>query len=712
MPKSKPSNTKAPSPHLIEDKTGKGGELQQMAASASQALTTTDGTPVADNQNTVKAHARGPSLLSDVVFQDKLSHFDKERIPERVVHARGTGAHGYFELIHSLADHTTAQVLTEVGVRTPVFARLSTVGGSAGSADTVRDVRGFSVKFYTPQGNWDLVGNNIPVFFIQDAMKFPDLVHSVKPEPDRGFPTASSAHDTFWDFISHMPESAHMTLWLMSDRAIPRSLRMMEGFGVHTFKLINAKGQATFVKYHWRPVLGVQSLVWDEAVKLAGADPDYHRKDLWEAIDMGSYPEWELAVQLFTEEEAKQFPFDHLDATKLIPEELVPLKVIGKMVLNQNPVNVFTDTEQVAYCPSRIVPGMDFSNDPLLHGRLFSYRDTHAHRLGGANFNQLEINRPKCPVNHYALGGFSQQRAPAVPQVAYEPNGLGSQGPRAYPGGLSISHDAAPANQGAAHGVTRDRSTTFADHFSQARLFLHSQSAIEQDHIVSAYVFELAKVHSAAVRNKVLALLQQVDDTLASRVAQGLGVALPAPKDKARISQAEGLQDVSAALATIGKMKHTLQGRCIGILLADGTPRKAVDKLAKAAQAAGAQVKLVAPRKHGVVLSAGKDNQSGTEVAVDFTIDTGPSVLFDAVAVLLTPARADQLASHPAVRNFVSDAFHHLKAIAIDEGGQHLLNVMGLAPDEFVIDSEQAQAFVDCATHRLWKREASRQAQV
>lgn len=699
-PKAQPNKTPARTP---TESIGRGGELHQMATSTLQALTTSDGIPVADNQNMVKAHVGGPTLLSDVVFQDKLSHFDKERIPERVVHARGTGAHGYFELIHSLADHTTAQVLTEVGARTPVFARLSTVAGSAGSADTVRDVRGFSVKFYTPQGNWDLVGNNIPVFFIQDAMKFPDLVHSVKPEPDRGFPGASSAHDTFWDFISHMPESAHMTLWLMSDRTIPRSLRMMEGFGVHTFKLVNAKGQVTFVKYHWRPVLGVQSLVWDEAVKLAGADPDYHRKDLWEAIDKGDFPEWELSVQLFTEDDAKQFPFDHLDATKLIPEELVPLKVIGKMVLNQNPVNVFTETEQVAFCPSRIVPGMDFSNDPLLQGRLFSYRDTHAHRLGGPNFNQLAINRPKCPVNHYALGGFSQQGAPATPQVAYEPNGLAPQGPRSHTSGLVISTDTPRVDIDTSPAPTRDRPTTFADHFTQARLFLHSQSAIEQDHIVSAYVFELTKVHSASVRDKVLALLQRVDATLAVRVAQGLGVTLTAPHGQADDMPDGSIHEVSAALSTIGKMKHTLQGRCLGILLADGTPRKAVDKLAQAAQAAGAQVKLVAPRKHGVMLSDGK---TGTEVAVDFTIDTGPSILFDAVAVLLTPDQADRLSAHPAVRNFVSDAFNHLKAMAMDEGGQHLLNVMGIAPDEFVIDSEETRAFLDCATHRLWKREA------
>lgn len=677
-----------------------------MSRRSTQKLTTTDGTPIADNQNMVKAHVGGPTLLSDVVFQDKLSHFDKERIPERVVHARGTGARGYFELTHSLADHTTAKVLTEVGARTPVFARLSTVGGSAGSADTVRDVRGFAVKFYTSEGNWDLVGNNMPVFFIQDAMKFPDLVHSVKPEPDRGFPTASSAHDTFWDFIGHMPEAVHMTLWLMSDRAIPRSLRMMEGFGIHTFKLINAAGQVTFVKYHWRPALGVQSLVWDEAVKLAGADPDYHRRDLWEAIAMGDFPQWDLAVQLFTEEEARAFPFDHLDATKLIPEELVPLQVIGKMVLDQNPLNVFNETEQVAFCPSRIVPGMDFSNDPLLQGRLFSYRDTHSHRLGGPNFNQLEVNRPRCPVNHHMLGGFAQQGAPAVPRVAYEPNGLAPHGARAYAGGLGISSDGLPPESANLQRITRDRPAAFADHLAQARLFLHSQSAIEQSHIVSAYVFELTKVSDTSVRDKVLDLLAQVDDTLGNRVAQGLGLSVQ--ESKGRAGKQEGLRTVSGALTTIGKMKHTLQGRCIGMLVADGTSRAAVDRLAKAIQTAGAQVKLVAPRKSGVLLSeakGGKGGKQATEVAVDFSIDTGPSILFDAVAVLLTPESADRLARHPAVRNFVSDAFHHLKAMAIDEGGQHLLNVLGIEPDEFVIDSEQAQVFLDSATHRLWKRE-------
>lgn len=689
-----------PKPKVASTPTfnAQGGELHQMASKPSQALTTNDGAPVADNQNTAKAYARGPSLLSDVVFQDKLSHFDKERIPERVVHARGTGAHGYFELTHSLADYTTAQVLTEEGVQTPVFVRLSTVGGSAGSADTVRDVRGFSVKFYTKQGNWDLVGNNIPVFFIQDAMKFPDLVHSVKPEPDRGFPTASSAHDTFWDFISHMPESAHMTLWLMSDRAIPRSLRMMEGFGVHTFKLINAKGEATFVKYHWRPVLGVQSLVWDEAVKLAGADPDYHRKDLWEAINMGDFPEWELAVQLFTQEQAEQFPFDHLDATKLIPEELVPLQVIGKMVLNQNPVNVFTDTEQVAFCPSRIVPGMDFSNDPLLQGRLFSYRDTHAHRLGGPNFHQLPINQAKCPVNHYALAGFAQQRAPAVPQVAYEPNGLAPQGPRAHASGLGISESKVPDGG----STTRQRPTSFADHFSQARLFLHSQNATEQQHIVSAYVFELSKLNSAVVRDKVIGLLAEIDESLAARVADGLGLKLnlPATRGKAKATPHLDRQTVSAALTTIGKMKHTLQGRCIGILLANGSSSKALDKITKAAKAEGAQVKCVAPHKHGVTLS------DGTAASVDFNLDTGPSILFDAVAVLLTPAQAAALSTQAAAKNFVADAFNHLKAMAIDEGGQQLMAAAGLAADAFVIDCSDVQTFLDSAAQRLWQREA------
>ncbi|RZA31516.1 MAG: catalase, partial [Lysobacteraceae bacterium] len=400
--------------------TGQGGELHQHAGGEHPPLTTNQGIVVADNQNSLKPALRGPTLLEDFVLREKIMHFDHERIPERIVHARGSAAHGYFELTHSLAEHTRARVLSEVGTRTPVFVRFSTVAGGAGSVDTPRDVRGFSVKLYTQEGNWDLVGNNIPVFFIQDAIKFPDLVHAVKMEPDRGFPQAASAHDTFWDFISLSPESMHMIMWAMSDRTIPRSLRMIEGFGVHSFRLVNDAGESIFVKFHWRPKLGLQSTIWDEAVKIAGADQDYHRRDLYEAIEAGQYPEWELAVQLFTEEQAEGFPFDHLDATKLVPEELVPLTVIGRMVLDRNPDNFFAETEQVAFCPANVVPGIDFSNDPMLQGRLFSYLDTQLSRLGSPNFHQLPINAPKCPFANHQRDGQMQMQVPKG-RVNYEP---------------------------------------------------------------------------------------------------------------------------------------------------------------------------------------------------------------------------------------------------------------------------------------------------
>src|SRR6187431_278940 len=408
---------------------GNAGELHQTAGGKHPELTTNQGTPISDNQNSLKSAPRGPVLLEDMILREKITHFDHERIPERIVHARGSAAHGYFELSESLAEYTTAKVLTEVGVRTPLFARFSTVAGGAGSVDTPRDVRGFAVKFYTKEGNWDLVGNNLPVFFIQDAIKFPALVHAVKMEPDRGFPQSATAHDTFWDFISLTPESMHMVMWIMSDRTLPRSLRMIEGFGVHSFRLLDASGESTFVKFHWRPKLGLQSTIWDEAVKLAGADPDFHRRDLFEAISSGNFPEWELAVQLFSEEQAAEFPFDHLDATKLIPEELVPLQVIGKMVLDRWPDNFFAETEQVAFCPSHLVPGIDFSNDPLLQGRLFSYLDTQLSRLGSPNFHQIPVNAPKCPFANQQRDGHMQMAQPKG-RVAYEPSSLDSKAPR------------------------------------------------------------------------------------------------------------------------------------------------------------------------------------------------------------------------------------------------------------------------------------------
>ncbi|HEX5642607.1 MAG TPA: catalase, partial [Thermoleophilia bacterium] len=579
---------------------GAADEVHQRAEGDAPALTTNQGLRISDNQNSLRAHRTGPTLLEDFVLREKIFHFDHERIPERIVHARGSAAHGFFELTDSLAEYTTAKVLTEVGEKTPVFARFSTVAGGAGSIDTPRDVRGFAVKLYTKEGNWDLVGNNIPVFFIQDAIKFPDIVHAVKMEPDRAFPQAASAHDTFWDFISLTPESMHMVMWIMSDRTIPRSLRMMEGFGVHSFRLVNAAGESTFVKFHWRPKLGLQSTLWDEAVKIAGADPDFHRRDLYEAIESGAFPEWELAVQLFTQEEADKLPFDHLDATKLIPEEIMPLRVIGRMVLDRWPDNFFAETEQVAYCPANIVPGIDFSNDPLLQGRLFSYLDTQLSRLGSPNFHQLPINAPKCPFGNHQRDGHMQMTQPKG-RVAYEPNSLADTPddlPREAADGGFTSFAAAESGE-----KGRIRAESFADHYSQARQFYLSQSPPEQAHLASALVFELSKVAHVHIRQAMVGHLRHIDADLAKRVAAGLALD-PLPEAPPTAVAPVDL-DRSPALQLIGKMKDTLEGRQVAILVADGSDGDAVQALKAAATEAGATVKIVAPKVGGATLADG-----------------------------------------------------------------------------------------------------------
>ncbi len=669
---------------------GAGGERQDQAGGKHPPLTTAQGITVPDNQNSLRAVPRGPTLLEDFILREKITHFDHERIPERIVHARGSAAHGYFQLTRSLAKYTTAALLTDQKRRTPVFARFSTVAGGAGSVDTPRDVRGFAVKFYTQEGNWDLVGNNIPVFFIQDAMKFPDLIHAVKMEPDRGFPQAGSAHDTFWDFISLMPESMHMVMWAMSDRAIPRSLRMMEGFGIHSFRLINRAGKSTFVKFHWRPRLGIQSTVWDEAVKLQAADNDFHRRDLWEAIDGGEFPQWDLAVQLFTQKEADAFPFDHLDPTKLIPEELVPLQVIGRMVLNRNPDNVFAETEQVAFCPANIVPGIDFSNDPLLQGRLFSYLDTQLSRLGGPNFHQLPINAPKCPFANQQRDGHMQTQVPKG-RVAYEPASLDAANPVASLAKGTV-HFAEPCD--GAKGRVRPES--FADHFSQARMFFRSQSSLEQAHMASALVFELSKVAAEHVRLAVLAQLQNVDPVLARRVATGLGVTrLPAAAKPA--APVRNL-DLSPALRIIDRMIPTLQGRCIGILVSEGTDMGSVNALAAAARNAGAKVKVVAPKL------AMRDSK-GKSIPIDAQLAGTPSVVFDAVASVLSLDEGKRLSREAAAVDWFRDAFAHLKAIAACKGTHLILSAGGIAPDEGVVLPEQTAAFLKLAATRQWARE-------
>ena len=669
------------------------GELHQIAGGEHPALTTNQGVGLSDNQNSLRANLRGPTLLEDFILREKITHFDHERIPERIVHARATGVHGFFELTASLNQYTTARILTEVGENTPVFTRISTVVGGAGSVDTPRDVRGFAVKFYTKEGNWDLVGNNIPVFFIQDAIKFPDLVHAVKMEPDRGFPQSSSAHDTFWDFISLTPESMHMVMWIMSDRTLPRSLRMIEGFGVHSFRLINDAGKSTFVKFHWRPKLGLQSTVWDETVKISGADQDFHRRDMFEAIEAGNFPEWEFSVQLFTQEEADRFPFDHLDATKLIPEELVPLKVIGRMVLDRWPNNFFAETEQVAYCPSHVVPGIDFSNDPLLQGRLFSYLDTQLSRLGSPNFHQIPINAPKCPFSNHQRDGHMQMAQP-MGRVAYEPNSLSENSPRETP--IKGFHSAVVAETGE---KIRIRAESFADHYSQARQFYLSQTTYEQAHIASALVFELSKVEHVHVRETMVGHLRHINDDLAKRVAAGLAFdKMPdAPEAAAPVQEMKP----SPALQIIGKMKDTIMGRTIGILIADGSDGAVIKNIKKAAMDAGANVKIVAPKVGGTKLA------DGSMLAVDGQLAGTPSVLFDAIAVILSDKGAKALSTESAAIDFVRDAFGHLKALAVDKGGQALLKIANVGQDAGVVDTNDTSAFIAAAKTRQWDREKS-----
>ena len=698
MAKTRPAPPRAqqPAPPAFGETVGNGGEVHQTAASPETRMTTNFGVPVSDDQNSLKAGPRGPSLLEDFVLREKIQHFDHERIPERIVHARGSAAHGYFELTRSLAKHTRADILTEVGRRTEVFARFSTVAGGAGSVDTPRDVRGFAVKFYTREGNWDLVGNNIPVFFIQDAIKFPDLVHAVKMEADRGYPQAASAHDTFWDFIGLMPEATHMIMWAMSDRTIPRSLRMMEGFGVNTFRLLNDRDEATFVKFHWRPKLGTQSTGWDEAVKIAGADPDFHRRDLHEAIAAGAFPEWEFGVQLFSQAQADALAFDILDATKLIPEELVPIQVVGRMVLNRNPDNFFAETEQAAFLPTNMPPGIDASEDPLLQGRLFSYQDTQLSRLGSVNFHQLPINQAKgCPFQNLQRDGHMQMQVPKG-RANYEPNSLAevgeAGGPREDPvGGFRSARVAFDGPK------VRLRAESFADHYSQARLFFASQTPIEQAHLASALVFELSKCGFDHVRNRILANLGNVDAGLAGRVAAGLGVDLPA-KSRAAVEPVD--LDLSPALRIIGKYPSTLMGRTVGVLVTDGADNAVIKAVRRACEAQGATVRIVAPKVGGVTLTNGK------RLKADGQLAGSPSVIFDAVALVLSQDGCAQLLGESAAMDFVANAFVHLKAIGFTAPAQPLLDKAGVHPDAGVIDlALGAEAFIEPASTRQWARE-------
>jgi catalase len=681
---------------------GPGGATHQTAKASEGSLTTNQGVVVVDNQNTLKSGGRGPSLLEDFAFREKITHFDHERIPERIVHARGSGARGFFEVTNPIPHLTKASFLAEKGKKTEVFARFSTVAGGAGAGDMPRDVRGFAVKFYTDEGNFDLVGNNIPVFFIQDAIKFPDLIHSVKMEPDRGYPQDATAHDTFWDFISLLPESMNMVLWIMSDRTIPRSLRMMEGFGIHTFRLIDARGKSTFVKFHWRPTVGAASVVWDEAVKINGADPDFHRRDLYEAIAKGAFPEWEFGVQAFDEKKAASLDFDILDPTKIIPEEVIPIEVVGRMVLDRNPVNFFAETEQVAFHPGHVVPGIDFTNDPLLQGRLFSYTDTQISRLGGANFHELPINRPRCPMRNLQRDGM--RRMDVNPgRVSYEPNSLDPSGPRENPE-RGFRTFAAQEGKDETGQKLRIRPESFADHYSQARQFYRSMSEPEQRHIQNAFAFEFSKVEAPVIRSRMLGHLALVEEALARAVETAIGM----EGERAEITpyQAPVDLDPSPALSLVGKAKPTLRGRKIGALVTDGADGERLDALRGALEKEGAELAVVVPKIGGVHLKSGK------HLPADMALSGAPSVFFDAVAIFASAEGVKLLLKNSAAIDWVRDAFGHLKVICYAAAAKPLFAKAGIADDldDGVIELDagaSVRRYIEAAKHqRVWDREA------
>ncbi len=680
--------------------------LEQFRSDATQqALRTNQGVKIADNQNTLKVGSRGPSLLEDFIMREKITHFDHERIPERIVHARGTAAHGYFQTYEDQSALSKAGFLRDPGQKTPVFVRFSTVQGPRGSGDTVRDVRGFAVKFYTNEGNFDLVGNNMPIFFIQDAIKFPDFVHAVKPEPHNEIPTGGSAHDTFWDFVSLVPESAHMVLWTMSDRAIPKSLRTMQGFGIHTFRMINTEGKSSFVKFHWKPKFGVCSLVWDEAQKLAGKDTDFHRRDLWESIEMGDYPEWELGVQIVSEEDEHKFDFDLLDPTKIIPEELVPVTPLGKMVLNRNPDNYFAETEQVAFCPGHVVPGIDFSNDPLLQGRLFSYTDTQISRLGGPNFHEIPINRPVSP-NHNGQRDAQHRTTINKGRASYEPNSIDGGWPKETPAAAVDGGFETYPERVEAHKV-RERSESFGDHFSQATLFFNSMSHHEKEHIIAAYSFELGKVEREYIRaRQVNEILANIDLELASRVAANLG--LPAPTQGTVAARKTSLKE-SPALSQDNLLSGDIVSRKVAILVANGVDGKAVESMKAALEKKGAHAKVLGPTSAPVKTADGKD------LPVDASAEGLPSVAFDAVFVPGGAKSVEALSTDGVALHFILEAYKHLKAISLSAEAKELLKLLRLEEDAGLLcvssDSASFEPFFDAmAQHRVWAREPKAKA--
>ena len=678
-----------------------------------KAMTTNQGQKVNDTNNSLKAGERGATLLEDFILREKITHFDHERIPERIVHARGSGAHGYFELYESQEKYTKAGIFTDTSRKTPVFVRFSTVAGNKGSADLARDVRGFATKFYTEEGIFDLVGNNMPIFFIQDAMKFPDLIHSVKPEPDREIPQAASAHDTFYDFVSHTTETLHNQIWVMSDRAIPRSFRMMEGFGIHTFRLINHEGKSHFVKFHWKPLLGVHSITWDEAVKIHGADTDFHRRDLWDAIEAGHYPEWELGFQIIPEEDEHKFDFDILDPTKLIPEEMVPVQRIGKMTLNRNPDNFFAETEQVAFHPGHVVPGIDFTNDPLLQGRLFSYTDTQLSRLGSPNFSEIPINRPINEVHNNQRDAHMRMTVNKG-KTAYFPNSIGGGCPhlaKMAEGGFTSYEERIDAKK------VRERSESFNDHFSQPALFYRSLQPWEQNHLADAYTFELGKCTYNHIKERMLYILNQIEENLAAKVAKGLGMEIPteidtplnqaigadADVEKHQPPQKKVYLDKSEALSQTHLSGNSIVSRKIAALVSDGFDGEALMNMKNALEEKGAIIQLIATHGGTVTCDKGKNHQ------VDAALLTTESVLFDAIFVPGGEESVKDLLAEAKAKKFINESLMHCKAIAVSKEGEQLLDATygkDFKDDQAVFINQSADDFAKAiANHRNWNRE-------
>ena len=668
-------------------------------------LTTNLGVKIADDQNTLKAGSRGPSLLEDFHFLEKMAHFDQERIPERVVHARGSGAHGYFQVYKSLSKYTKAAFLQDPSEKTPVFVRFSNVQGFRGSPDTVRDIRGFATKFYTREGNYDLVGNDTPVFFIQDSIKFPDFIHAVKPEPHNEMPQGQTAHDSFWDYVSLQPETLHNVMWLMSDRGIPRSYRTIEGFGIHTYKLVNEDGKSTFVRFHWKPVYGKKSLIWDEAQDLTGRDPDFHRKDLWQSIEGGDYPEFELGLQIIPEEDLDKFDFDILDATKLIPEALVPVEIVGKMVLNRNPDNFFAETEQVAFCPANIVPGIDFSDDPLLQGRIFSYSDTQRHRLGGANFTEIPINRPVCPFHNNQRDGFHRMQIDTAP-ANYNPNSIGDNWPRETPeaaedGGFTTTPERV-------EGIKeRLRSPSFAEYYSHPRLFWMSQTPVEQEHIINAFGFELSKVTRPYIRERVVDLLTRIDPDLAGGVARNLGIELTREQLNRELPKPVCGLEKDPALSLYAKPDGNLKGMRVSLLVADGVSLKSVEEICDALHKEGVHPQIIAAHMGTVKTEEGED------LLVDGSLAANLSVLFDSVIVPEGAQSIQTLLTDGDAKYHLRQAYRHLKAIGLPGDAREMLQAASL-PDDMddagLLTPKDTKALMKpfitaMKQHRTWARE-------